>query len=80
MGRSFTSVRLGVRSVTKRWERTARKLCRDSREPGEKLTVMAKTRSSEAFFGCDTPLEAAIFSALLGIQGEHAGGEDHVDP
>ena len=80
MGRSFTSVRLGVRFVTERWERVARKLNRDDRGPGETLTRMAMSHSSEAFFGCDNPLEAMVFSALLEIDKNHGSEEEHVDP
>jgi hypothetical protein len=80
MGRSFMSVRLGVRYATERWERTARKLDRDTREPAGALTKMATRHSSEAFYGCDYPPEAMVFSALIEIQKEQAGGEDHVDP
>jgi hypothetical protein len=80
MGRSFTSVRLGVRSLTERWGRVSRTLGREDLKPGETLTRMAKNHSSEAFFGCDSTLEAAVFSALIGMQGERDGLEDHVDP
>jgi hypothetical protein len=80
MGRSFTSVRLGVRTLTDTWMRSARKLDRDDREPGTRLTGLAKKHSSEAFFGCDSPLEAALFSSLIEISRSRAEGEEHVDP
>jgi hypothetical protein len=80
MGRSFTSVRLGVRSVNERWDRTACKLDQDNRKPGVTLTGMAKNHSSEAFFGCDNPLEAMVFSALIEIHRKNAEGEGYVDP
>jgi len=80
MGRSFTSVRLGVRSHTDRWERTAGTLGRDDRGPGKVLAGFAKNHSSEAFFGCDGPLEAVFFSALLEICRMPAGGNNDVDP
>jgi hypothetical protein len=32
---------------------------------GEKLAKLAKMYSGEAFFGCDDPLEAVLFSVLL---------------
>jgi hypothetical protein len=79
MGRSFTSVRLGVRSLAERWGRTAGRLDRDDKGPAGTLTVMAKSHSSEAFYGCDNPLEAAVFSALLGIRGEGAREEERGD-
>jgi hypothetical protein len=80
MGRSFTSVRPGVRDLAGTWEKTARKLDRDDREPGRKLAGFAKTHSSEAFFGCDNPLEAALFSSLLEISKNHTEGDGNVDP
>lgn len=80
MGRSFTSVRLGVRALTGTWERTARKLDRDGREPGGRLAGFARQHSSEAFFGCDSPLEAAVFSSLLEISRSRTEGDDDVDP
>jgi hypothetical protein len=80
MGRSFMSVRLGVRSLAERWERTASKLDRDHRGPGLALTGMAKDHSSAAFFGCDDPLEAMILSALVEIHKKRKGADDPVDP
>jgi hypothetical protein len=80
VGRSFTSVRLGVRFITERWERIARKLDRDNREPAGTLTKMATSHSSEAFFGCDSPLEAMVFSALIEVKRKQDCGEEHVDP
>ena len=80
MGRSFVSVRLGVRSVAERWARVTKKLGRDDREPGADLTGLAKNHSSEAFFGCDNPLEAMIFSALLEIHRNQAEEDNDVGP
>jgi hypothetical protein len=31
------------------------------------VAALARLHSSEAFYGCDEPLEAAIFSGLIGI-------------
>jgi len=80
MGRSFLSVRLGVRSLAERWERVSKKLDRDSREPAARLTGLAKNHSSEAFFGCDNPLEAMVFSALLEIRRNKGEEDDDVGP
>jgi hypothetical protein len=44
------------------------------------LADMAKNHSSEAFFGCDDPLESVIFSALLEIRKMQAGDITGVDP
>ncbi|PKL64111.1 MAG: hypothetical protein CVV32_10680 [Methanomicrobiales archaeon HGW-Methanomicrobiales-3] len=80
MGRSFLSVRLGVRSLAERWERVSGKLDRDSREHAVRLTGLAKNHSSEAFFGCDNPLEAMVFSALLEIRRNQGEEDDDVGP
>jgi hypothetical protein len=65
MGRSFESVRQGVKSIADRWARSSRALKKCDQQYGEKLVEMAKKHSSEAFIGCDDPLEAAVFSALV---------------
>jgi hypothetical protein len=44
------------------------------------LADMGKNHSSEAFFGCDDPLESVIFSALLEVQQMHDGEGTGVDP
>ena len=31
------------------------------------MVTLAKLHSSEAFYGCDDPLEAAVFSVFIGI-------------
>jgi hypothetical protein len=80
MGRSFTSVRLGVRALTDPWERTARKLDRNDQQAGAKLIELAKNHSSAAFFGCDSPLEAGVFSSLLGICRDLDEVNGDVDP
>ena len=67
MGRSFESVRQGVKGPIDRWARAARALKEEDKPYGEKLVTLAKLHSSEAFYGCDDPLEAAIFSVLIGI-------------
>ena len=65
MGRSFESVRQGVKSIADRWARSSRALKKEDRQYGEKLVELAKKHSSEAFMACDDPLEAAVFSVLV---------------
>jgi hypothetical protein len=65
MGRSFESVRQGVKSVCDRWARSSRALMKKDQQYGEKLVILAKMHSSEAFIACDDPLEAAVFSVLI---------------
>ncbi|NLD56929.1 MAG: hypothetical protein GX651_02190 [Methanomicrobiales archaeon] len=80
MGRSFVSVRLGVRSLAERWEMVAKKMDRDNRAPAEQLTRLAKCHSSAAFFGCDNPLEAMVFSALVEMDQRQEIPDADVDP
>jgi len=65
MGRSFESVRQGVKQVADRWARSARALKKEDQPYGTRLVELAKKHSSEAFMACDDPLEAAVFSALV---------------
>ena len=65
MGRSFESVRQGVKSIADRWARSSRALKKEDRQYGEKLVELAKRHSSEAFMACDDPLEAVVFSVLV---------------
>lgn len=65
MGRSFESVRMGVREVSSRWARAGRALKKEDQSYAEELAQMAKIHSSEAFYALDDPLEAAIFSVLI---------------
>ena len=91
MGRSFESVRQGVKGPIDHWTRAARALKKEDRPYGERLVTLAKKHSSEAFYGCDDPLEAVVFSVLVEMlrqQDEQArerdrkeSGESHnVDP
>ena len=64
-GRSFASVRQGVKSTADRWARSSRALKKDDQPYGERLVELAKRHASEAFYGCDDPLEAAVFSVLV---------------
>ena len=65
MGRSFESVRMGIKEVSARWSRAGRGLRKEDQICGRKLSDMAKKHSSEAFYALDDPLEAAVFSALI---------------
>jgi hypothetical protein len=65
MGRSFASIRQGVKSTADRWARSARALRKDDQPYGERLVALATMHASEAFYGCDDPLEAAVFSVLV---------------
>nr|WP_320161730.1 hypothetical protein [uncultured Methanoregula sp.] len=67
MGRSVKSVRQGVNETTRRWVRSAQALPGRRQTCGERLAVFAKQHSSEAFYVCEDPLEAAVFSALVEI-------------
>jgi hypothetical protein len=65
MGRSFASVRMGVKEITGRWERVARTLPGADREAALRVVSMAKRHASEGFYGFSDPLEAAVFSVLV---------------
>jgi hypothetical protein len=67
MGRSFESVRQGVKNITDRWARSSRALKKEDQQYGNQLAELAKMHSSEAFAGCDDPLEAAVFSVLVEV-------------
>jgi hypothetical protein len=54
-----------VKSTADRWTRSSRALKKADRPYGERLVELAKRHSSEAFYGCDDPLEAAVFSVLV---------------
>ena len=78
MGRSFESVRMGVKELAGRWLRARRALRREDQVYAERLAEMAKRHASEGFYAFDDPLEAAVFSALIEILKELDG--DDVDP
>lgn len=77
-GRSFESVRMGVKGVSERWLRARRALKREDMKYAEKLADMAKRHSSEAFYAFEDPLEAALFSVLVEMLKEMEGRD--VDP
>jgi hypothetical protein len=84
MGRSFVSTRQGVNGIADRWVRLAKKLRNRESNSGMKLAELARQHSSEGFVGCDDPLEAVIFSAVVEVLrnqdriDQHPGS--HVDP
>ena len=79
MGRSFASVRQHAKEITDRWVRSSCSVAQ-IRQSGMQLAEMGKNHSSEAFFGCNDPLESVIFSALLDIRKLQDGDITRVDP
>jgi hypothetical protein len=67
MGRSFESVRMGVKEVSERWLKACRALKKEDQVYGQMLAEMANKHSSKAFYALDDPLDAALFSALVEI-------------
>jgi len=67
MGRTFESIRQGVKSISDRWTRSSRALKKEDQPYGEELVELARKHSSEAFIACDDPLEAATFSVQVEI-------------
>ena len=65
MGRSFESIRMGVKDVSARWLKASKALKKEDQVYGQKLAEMARKHSSEAFYALDDPLEAAVFSVLV---------------
>jgi hypothetical protein len=65
MGRSFESVRMGMKDVSGRWMKAARGLKKEDQAYGLKVAELARKHSSEAFYALDDPLEAALFSVLV---------------
>ncbi|VVB68982.1 Uncharacterised protein [uncultured archaeon] len=76
MGRSFESVRMGVKDVSARWLKASRALKKEDQVYGQRLAEMAKKHSSEAFYALDDPLEAAVFSVLVEMVKKRAEKED----
>jgi hypothetical protein len=70
MGRSFESVRIGVKDVSARWLKASKALKKEDQVYGQRLAEMARKHSSEAFYALDDPLEAAVFSVLVEIMKE----------
>lgn len=81
MGRSFASVRQQAMEITDRWARVSHQVPVPQMQcPARQIAGMAKNHSSEAFFGCDDPLESVLFSVFVGIRKLHDRGGDDVDP
>lgn len=86
MGRSFESVRLGVKNTADRWMRVRRAMRQSDQVYAQKIAEMAKKHSSEGFYAFDDPLEAAVFSVLVellkemetGCTGQHCRGNAEV--
>ena len=78
MGRTFVSVRQGIRGTLARWERAARAFRGEDRAYAEKVIAMAGKHSTESFYGFTDPNEAAVFSVLVELA--RKAEERDVDP
>jgi len=76
VGRSFESVRMGVKDLAGRWLMARRALRREDQVYAERRAEMAKRHASEGFDAFDDPLEAAVFSVFLEILKELDGDVD----
>lgn len=65
LGRSFESVRLGVKNTAERWMRARRAMRTADQVYAERIAEMATKHSSEGFYAFEDPLEAAVFSVLV---------------
>ena len=81
MGRSFESVRMGVKDVSARWRKASKALKKEDQIYRQRLADMARKHSSEAFYALDDPLEAAFFSVLVELVKEMyaADRENNID-
>jgi hypothetical protein len=73
MGRSPESASQGMNCIVDRWARSSRALKKEDQQFGEKLVELARKHSGESFIGCDDPLEAVVFSVLVGMM-KHQDG------
>ncbi len=78
MGRSFESVRMGVRDISMRWDKAGRAMKKEDQCYAREISLMAKKHTSEAFYAMDDPLEAAVFSVLIEILKARAHEADGV--
>jgi len=76
MGRSFESIRMGVKDVSARWLKASKALKKEDQVCGQKLSEMARKHSSEAFYALDDPLEAAVFSVLVELMKDLSDQKD----
>lgn len=65
MGRSFLSIHQAINIISERWARSSRTLVREDKAYGRETADLAKRYASEAFMGCNIPLEGAVFSAMV---------------
>lgn len=75
-GRSISSIRQEVNGVAGRWARSARALREGDRAAGLALASLARSHASDAFYGCDDPLEASLFSVLVELRKKAGSGEE----
>lgn len=61
MGRSFESIRIGVKDISARWLKASKALKKENRDYRRKLAEMAKKHSREAFYALDIPLRRKCF-------------------
>jgi hypothetical protein len=72
--------------MAERWQRSSQSLDTEDQPYGKELARFAKTHSSDVFYGCDEPLEAAVFSVFSEVQkeleriGRGKAGDCDVDP
>lgn len=57
MGRSFESIRMGVKDVSARWLKASKALKKEDQIYGQKVAEMARKHSSEAFYAQDELLK-----------------------
>lgn len=70
MGRSFESVRMGVKDFSARWLKASKALKKEDKVYGQRLAEMIKKHSSEVSYCLDDPLKAAMFSVLVEMMKE----------
>jgi hypothetical protein len=61
MGRSFESIRMGVKDVSARWLKASKALKKEDQVYGQKLSEMANKHSSEASMRWTIPLRLQCF-------------------
>ena len=70
-GQEFCEYTAGREGDLRALGRVPHALRPEDRAPAEHLVTITKRHSSAAFFGCDDPLEAAVFSSLVEIARHH---------
>ncbi len=70
MGRSFESIRMGIKDVSSRWLKASKALKKEDQVHGQMLAEMARKHSSEAFYALDDPLDATVFSVMVEMMKE----------